>query len=111
MNVEVINPAAVRQLLKDSDTNLPRPNHRPASNWAKRLRERLVEAARYQRALYQLRRLDERDLDFVHAPISPPSQTGTRAASSRRRGPADQGVAHGQQAWLSPEAPDAQRTG
>ena len=63
MNVELINPAAVHQLFAGSDAGVSQPRHPRAPNWGKRLRRRLEEALRYRRALYQLRQLDQRDLD------------------------------------------------
>jgi hypothetical protein len=69
MNVERIHPAAVRQLLDGSGAQVPEPGHLQAPSWAER-RQGRVEAARCQRALYQLRRRDGRardDLDLARA--------------------------------------------
>jgi hypothetical protein len=70
MNVERIHPAAVRQLLDGSGAQVPEPGHLQAPSWAKRRQGRVAEAARWQRALYQRRRRDERardDLDLARA--------------------------------------------
>jgi hypothetical protein len=68
MNVELVNPMSVFRLFERSDAASPRPSHRRTPVWAKQLRARLGEQIRSWRALHQLHRLDDRDLDALEIP-------------------------------------------
>ena len=63
MNVELINPAGVRRLFDDNGIGAQTHEPRPSVSWIERLRSRVGEAIRFQRALHLLRQLDQRDLD------------------------------------------------
>jgi hypothetical protein len=63
MNVQLINPAAVRRLFDDNGTGPRTDAHGAGRGWIERLWGRVGEAIRFRRALHQLRRLDRRDLD------------------------------------------------
>jgi uncharacterized protein YjiS (DUF1127 family) len=63
MNVELVNPMSVFRLFERSDAARLQLSHRRTPVWAKQLRARLGEQIRSRRALNQLHRLDDRDLD------------------------------------------------
>jgi uncharacterized protein YjiS (DUF1127 family) len=60
MNVELVNPLSVFHLFARHDAT--QHGWRPPA-WASRLSARLGEEIRYRRALNELHRLDDRDLD------------------------------------------------
>lgn len=63
MNVELMSPVSVLYLLAPANTADPQPGHRWIPAWAEPLRARLGEEIRYLRALSELHKLDQRDLD------------------------------------------------
>jgi uncharacterized protein YjiS (DUF1127 family) len=63
MNVELVNPTSVLRLFESSNAARRQRGHWRPPVWAKQLGARLGEEIRYQRALYELHQLDDRDLD------------------------------------------------
>ena len=63
MNVELVNPTLILDLLANSDAAEPRLSRSLAPAWAGRARAHLDEKLRYRRALHELEQLDERELD------------------------------------------------
>jgi uncharacterized protein YjiS (DUF1127 family) len=63
MNVELVNPTLVLGLCASSDAAGPKARHWPAPAWARQLRARCDEQLRYRRALHELHRLDDWELD------------------------------------------------
>ena len=63
MNVELVNPTSVLRLFEGSNAARRQRGHWRPPVWAKQLGARLGEEIRYQRALYELHQLDDRDLD------------------------------------------------
>ena len=63
MNVELINPTSVLGLFASSAAAEPKAGHGLAPAWARQVRARLDEKVRYRRALRELHRLDDRELD------------------------------------------------
>ena len=62
MNVELVNPAALITTLAGPDSD---GSHGGGALW-RRLRARAAEEVRYRRALRELNRLDDRDLDDLN---------------------------------------------
>jgi uncharacterized protein YjiS (DUF1127 family) len=63
MNVELFRPASVLGLFASSDAARGNSRPRPAPAWARQVRARLDQKRRYRRALRELNRLDDRELD------------------------------------------------
>jgi hypothetical protein len=63
MNVELVNPTLVLGLFATSDAAGPKAGRWPALGWARQVRVRLDEKLRYRRALHELHRPDDRELD------------------------------------------------
>ena len=65
MNVELVNPMSVFRLFERSNAARPQSNNWRPPVWAQQLRAPLGEEIRYRRALHELQKLDNRDLDVL----------------------------------------------
>jgi len=63
MNVALVNPMSVLGLCASSNGAVPKHSARRAPAWARQVQARLDEKLRYRRALHELHRLDDRELD------------------------------------------------
>lgn len=63
MNVELVDPALVLRVFSPTDAAQRNLARKRAPAWARAFLTRLDEEIRYRRALHELRRLDDRELD------------------------------------------------